>query len=117
MTKRAIRHIRKEQFVRRVRYIGELTIYFRDKDAILISDGKNLLLCERWFEGRGFYSRSWRPFTETLAHNNSLETIADTLRLARKYEITTHAPKYEQFKVTDDTVILPSHFKAKRRNK
>ena len=85
MTKRAIQHIKKENFVRKVRYINDLTIYFRDKDAILITDGKNLLLCERWFEGRGFYSRSWRPFSETIAHNNSLETIADVLRLARKY--------------------------------
>lgn len=117
MTKRAIRHITKEQFVRRVRYIGELTIYFRDKDAILISDGKNLLLCERWFEGRGFYSQSWRPFAETLAHNNSLETIADTLRLATKYGITTHAPMYEGFTITKDTIVLPKHFKAKRRTK
>ena len=41
MTKRVIHHIRKEQFVRRVRYIGGLTIYFRDKDAILIADNEN----------------------------------------------------------------------------
>lgn len=117
MTKRAIRHIKKEQFVRRVRYVGELTIYFRDKDAILITDGKNMILCERWFEGRGFYSRSWRPFVEGLAHNNSLETVADALRLATKYGITTHVPKSELFDITEDTVVLPRHFKAKRRSK
>jgi hypothetical protein len=115
MTKRAISHIRKEQFVRRVRYIGELTIYFRDKDAILITDGKNMLLCERWFEGRGFYSRSWRPFAENLTRNNSLETLSDVLRLATKHEITTHAPRYEQFEITRDTVVLPSQYKEQRR--
>ena len=116
MTKRVIHHIRKEQFVRRVRYIGGLTIYFKDKDAILIADNeKNLLLCERWFEGRGFYARSWRPFAESLTRNNSLETLSDVLRLATKHGITTHAPMYEKFEITEDTVVLPAQYKEKRR--
>lgn len=117
MRKRSIRHIGKEQFVQRVRYVGNLTIYFRKKDEIVITDGNDLLLCERWWENRGFYSRSWRPFAEALTKNNSLVVLSDVFRLVNKYGISTHAPGIEKLDIPKDVVILATHYDDIRRKK
>ena len=88
-----VKHIAEHEFVKKVRYMEALTIFFATKDAIYITDGKNHVLLERWFDGRNIYSQHWRPLTQVLLHRKNLSNIHVIWRLARKYEVCAHTPR------------------------
>ena len=88
-----VKHIAEHEFVKKVRYINALTIYFATKDEIFVTDGNTHILLERWFDGRNIYAYHWRPLTQALLHKKGLETIHGIWQLARKYEICTHTSR------------------------
>ncbi len=85
-----VKHIAEHEFVKKVRHVNALTIYFATKDEIFVTDGRTHILLERWFDGRNIYSEHWRPLTQVLLHKKSLETITGVWQLALKYEICAH---------------------------
>lgn len=88
-----VKHIAEHEFVKKVRYVNALTIYFATKDEIFVTDGKTHVLFERWFDGRNIYSDHWRPLTQVLLHKRSLETIHGVWQIALKYEICAHTTR------------------------
>ena len=92
--KEMIRHIKREEFVQKVRVVNNVTIFFASKDTIYAKDESGAcVLCERWFEGRFGYAQKWRPFNQVLLHKKSIETIRDVWRIALRYEISAMTPR------------------------
>ena len=85
-----VRHIAEHEFVKKVRYVNEMTIYFATKDEIFVSNGKTHVLFERWFDGRNVYTKRWRPFVQILTHKKNLDSVYEIWRIARKYEVCAH---------------------------
>lgn len=83
-----IRHIGEAEFVRKVRTINGVTILFHSKDEIFATDGTQIVLCERWFDGRNVYTERWRPFSQALLHKKGIETCRDIWKLANRYDIS-----------------------------
>lgn len=88
-----IKHIGEAEFVRKVRKVNNVTILFHSKDEIYATDGSQVVLCERWFDGRNVYAEKWRPFNQALLHKKGIETCRDIWRLALKYEISAMTPR------------------------
>lgn len=78
-----------KEFVKGVRYKGNLTIYFYSKDTVYVSEkGSKVLVCvHRWFDGRNIYQKRWRPFITKLKFYNNIENIYDITRLANTYDL------------------------------
>lgn len=81
----------KETYVPKARYVNSLTIYFSSKDSIFVTDGKIVIVLERWFDiKRGFYAGSWKPLVEVLSKKKSLTTVYEVWELARYYGVASH---------------------------
>lgn len=79
-----------EKYEQRVRYINGLTILFRTKQSIYITDGKVAIVLERWFEGNNFYKEVWKNLVYTLTYNKSMATVYDVWSIAMRYEVQAH---------------------------
>ena len=74
----------------RVRYTNGLTIYFANKQATYVSDGKVAIVLERWFDKGSFYQDSWRLLNWRLTRNKNIRTIYDAWKLADRYDVSRH---------------------------
>lgn len=72
----------------RVRYTNGLTIYFANKQAIYVTDGKVAIVVERWFEGNNIFKR-WRNLAWTFSYGN-VKSIYHAWEIARHHEIQVH---------------------------
>ena len=80
-------NINQVQFRPQVRYIGELTIMFRDKHTVIVKSGSTSLMFHRWYDrGLGDYTRKWKPFIRALKEQK-IESLADCRQLAYKHDI------------------------------
>lgn len=113
---RTIKHIGESQFARRYREVGELTIYFKSKDEVYVTDGKTSALFERWWDGRFVYKDKWKPFCHELTRKNTLETVWDIYKLANKYGVIGHTVGSFP-EISADARVLPSRYSSPRKEK
>ena len=73
-----------------MRYINGLTIYFAEKQAIYVTDGKMSIVLERWFESNFNFEQKWDLLCRVLKHNKSVETVYQVWNIAMRYEICPH---------------------------
>lgn len=79
--------ITKIHFCPQVRYVGNLTLIFRDKHTVIAKYGSTGLVFHRWFDrGLGDYGEKWKPFTRALKQQR-LTDLSDLRRLVIKYDI------------------------------
>lgn len=90
MTGRAENLELQEVYMPRFRRVNGLTIYFRSKQSIYVTDGKVAIVLERWFEGNNFYKRQWKNMVYTLTYNKSIATVYDVWDIAMRYEVSRH---------------------------
>lgn len=74
----------------RVRYVNGLTIYFRTKQSIYVTDNKVAIVLERWFESREFYSEQWHLLSKRLKNNKEIHSVYDVWNMAMRYEVQAH---------------------------
>lgn len=86
----SVKHIKREQAPTKVRYVDNLTIYFATGETIFVTDGKVSIVMERWFEGRGHYKDSWKPFTRILERRKSFVSVYEVWQLATNYGVSQH---------------------------
>lgn len=100
-----------------VRRLNGLTIYFRDKNTVYVSDGKTAIYCERWFERPlGSYAAKWNPFCDRLKQTNSLSSIRDICLLALRYEVSVVTARYRE-EIPENVKVYETKFIPKRRKK
>lgn len=85
-----IKHIRPEEYQPRVRYTGNMTIFFRSKDTIFVTDGRVSVVFERWFEGNDFYQNSWRPLVQALCRKKTISSVYEAWNIAERYDVARH---------------------------
>lgn len=73
-----------------MRYINGLTIYFAEKQAIYVTDGKMSIVLERWFESNFNFEQKWDLLCRVLKHNKSVGTVYQVWNIAMRYEICPH---------------------------
>ena len=73
-----------------VRYINGLTIYFAEKQAIYVTDGKVSIVLERWFESNFAFERKWDLLNRVLKRHKSINTVYQVWNIAMRYEICPH---------------------------
>lgn len=79
------------EFEPRVRFLGNLTIYFRDKTTVLVQQGSTTLAFHRWWtRPKGYFAKSWKPFCDALSRNRVID-LTEIRRLARKYDVELQA--------------------------
>lgn len=85
-----IKRTSKDDYVQGVRYLNNMTIFFKDKESIYIcckNNNNTVVIANRWWDkSRGRYAQSWRPFQQRLK-TNSLESIYSVIELANRYEV------------------------------
>ena len=81
--------VKRNDIKQSVRYVGGMTIFFKDKESIYIDYGdKAIVIANRWWESqRGYYCSKWRPFQQRLKTSQTIETVYDVLKLANKFDI------------------------------
>lgn len=79
-----------EVYFPRFRKVNGLTIYFKTKQSIYVTDGKVAIVLERWFEGNAFYRKKWKNMVYTLTYNKSIKTVYDVWNIAMRYEVNRH---------------------------
>jgi len=71
-----------------VRKTNGLTIIFENPTTIYVQHKYGVSCYDRWFvKQRGFYTKNWKPFSESLKQNRVLE-MGYINRLAEQYEIS-----------------------------
>lgn len=84
-----VKRIGKNDYEQGVRFLEDMTIFFKDKESIYILCKKSntVVIANRWWDkSRGRYSQSWRPFQQRLKKVN-LENIYSIIKLANRYEV------------------------------
>lgn len=101
-----------------VRYINGLTIFFKKKDTVYVTDGKISVIFERWFGmAKGYYSSSWKPFTTQLKVLDGLASIYQVISIANKYGVECISATREET-IPDGIKTHASRYnKAERRKK
>lgn len=71
------------------RKVGELTIWFRDAQTVLVKDAQGTThVFSRWgMSQRNFYTNNWRPFQRAVRRRTKLD-VYDIYKLAAKYDIS-----------------------------
>lgn len=80
----------RDDYKPKVRRVDGLTIYFRTKQTIYITDGKVAVVFERWFEGNDFYKNSWKPLVEALTRRKTIGSMYDAWNIAVRYGVQAH---------------------------
>lgn len=74
----------------RFRKVNGLTIFFKTKQSIYVTDGKVAIVLERWFEGNNFYHEKWKNLVYTLTYNKSVSSVYQVWNIAMRYEVQAH---------------------------
>lgn len=73
-----------------VRYVNGLTIYFAEKKAIYVTDGKVAIVLERWFEEKFDFGRKWDLLCRVLKRHKTVNSVYQVWNIAMRYEICPH---------------------------
>lgn len=94
-----------------VRFVNDLTLYFAQKDEILVwGSGSYIKVCRPLIRPKGYYAKNWKPLLERLYHNNSLENVRDVALLAAGYDADVYCPKAKPPDLPAEILIRPSKF-------
>lgn len=85
-----IKHIGKDEFQPKIRYINGLTIYFATKETIYVTDNKVAIVLERWFEGKNNYKEKWSKVCRILKLNKGIRTPYEVWNIAMSYDVSRH---------------------------
>lgn len=80
----------RDDYQPKLRQVDGLTIYFKSKQTIYLTDGKVAIVFERWFEGNDFYKENWKPLVETLSRRKSIGSVYKAWEIATRYGVQAH---------------------------
>lgn len=110
-------------FTPSVRYVGDITLYFREKNQVHVwnKNGTYFVVRRPFGAFRAVYSMAWKPFCERLYRRNTFDSIFTIAQIAARFDLDIVHPHYTvPPTVPPGTMVRPSHYdwgKKTRREK
>lgn len=104
-----LERVRAEDYKPKVRYMGNLVLLFKTKEAIYIHDKKtkSTIIVNRWFDrGKSRYAKHWLPLRNRLMYGDKDLSIYDIVKLARHYDLNVCYSHYAFPEITEDIIVV-----------